>query len=91
MATAGHPQVGSPPLGRRTCVAKAIRATPSRIASCLKPNLLKTAEAHSHVATAWPCPWATCEPQVALPLLGTWLAGAVKTSSAENANTGASK
>ena len=43
MATAGHPQVGSPLLGRRTYVAKGIRATPSRIASCLEPNLLKTA------------------------------------------------
>ena len=70
MATAGHPQVGSPPLGCRTYVAKAIRATPSRITSCLKPNLLKTAEAHSPVVTAWQYRWATCDRQVASPLLG---------------------
>jgi hypothetical protein len=70
MATAGHPQVGSPPLGCRTYVAKAIRATPSRITSCLKPNLLKTTEAHSPVVTAQQGRWATCDPQVALPLLG---------------------
>ena len=63
MATAEHPQVGSPALGCRTYVAKAIRATPSRITSCLKPNLL-------NVVTARQCRWATCDPQVALPLLG---------------------
>ena len=70
MASVGHPQVGSPPLGRRTYVAKAIRATPSRITSCLKPNLLKTAEAHSPMVTAWQYRWATCDRQVASPLLG---------------------
>ena len=62
MATAWHPQVGSPPLGCRTYVAKAIRATP--------PNQLETAEAHSPVVTAWQCRWASRDPQVALPLLG---------------------
>ena len=70
MATAGHRQVGSSPLGRRTYVARASKATPSRITSCLEPNLLKTAEAHNPVVTAWQCRWATCEPQVALPRLG---------------------
>ena len=70
MASVGHPQVGSPPLGRQTYVAKAIRATPSRITSCLKPNLLKTAEAHSPMVTAWQYRWATCDRQVASPLLG---------------------
>ena len=70
MATAGHPQVGSSPLGRRTYVARASKGTPSGITSCLEPNLLKTAEAHNPVVTAWQCRWATCEPQVALPRLG---------------------
>ena len=62
MATAWHPQVGSPPLGCRTYVPKAIKATP--------PNQLETAEAHSPVVTAWQCRWASRDPQVALPLLG---------------------
>ena len=70
MAIARHPQVGSPPLGCRTYVAKASRATLSRITSCLKPNQLETAEAHSPVVTAWQCRWASRDPQVALPLLG---------------------
>ena len=70
MATAGHPQVGSSPLGRRTYVARASKATPSRITSCLEPNLLKTAEAHNPVVTAWQCRWATCGLQVASPLCG---------------------
>ena len=70
MAIARHPQVGSPPLGCRTYVAKASRATLSRITSCLKPNQLETAEAYSPVVTAWQCRWASCDPQVALPLLG---------------------
>ena len=76
MASAGHQNVGSPPLGPQNYVTKASAATPSRITSCLKPNLLKTAEAHSPVVTPWQCQWATCNPQVALPLLG-----AVKTNS----------
>ena len=69
-AGVGHPHVGSPPLGRQTYVAKAIRATPSTITSCLKPILLKLTGAHSPLSTAWQCRWATCDPQVALPLLG---------------------
>ena len=59
MAIARHPQVGSPPLGCRTYVAKASRATLSRITSCLKPNQLETAEAYSPVVTAWQCRWAS--------------------------------
>ena len=70
LASVGYHHVGLPPLGSQTYVTKASRATSSRSASCLKPNLLKTAEAHSPVVTAWQCPWATCDPQVALPLLG---------------------
>ena len=69
-ASVGHHHVGSPPRGPQTYVTKASKATSSRVTSCLKPNLLKAAEAHSPVVTAWQCPWATCEPQVALPLLG---------------------
>ena len=37
----------------------------------MKPNLLKTADAHSPVVTPWQCQWATCDPQAALPLLGS--------------------
>ena len=81
MASGTHHHVGSPPRGPQTYVTKASKATSSRIASGLKPNLLTTAEAYSLVATAWQWSWATCEPQVALPLLGTWLAGAGKTNS----------
>ena len=81
MASGRHHHVGSPPRGPQTYVTKASKATSSRIASGLKPNLLTTAEAYSLVATAWQWSWATCEPQVALPLLGTWLAGAGKTNS----------
>ena len=89
MASAGHQTVGSPPLGPQNYVTKASAATPSRITSCLKPNLLKTAEAHSPVVTPWQCQWATCDPQVALPLLGSPAClGQLKptaSSSAENA------
>ena len=46
MASMGHLQVGSPPLGPQTQVTKAVPATPSRSTSCLTPNLLQTAEAH---------------------------------------------
>ena len=49
---------------------KQLRLTPSRNASCLKPNLLQTAEAHSPVGIAWQNGWVACEPKVALPLLG---------------------
>ena len=81
MASGRHHHVGSPPRGPQTYVTKASKATSSRIASGLKPNLLTTAEAYSLVATAWQWSWATCEPQVAFPLLGTRLAGAGKTNS----------
>ena len=52
MASVGQHRAGPPPLGPQTYHTKAIRATPSRITSCLKPNLLKTTEAHSPVGTA---------------------------------------
>ena len=70
MASVGQHRAGPPPLGPQTDHTKAIRATPSGITSCLKPNLLKLAEAHSPVVTAWQYRWAICDPQVALPLLG---------------------
>ena len=69
-ASVGHPHVGSPTLGPQTYVTKASKATPSKITSCLKPILLKLTGAHSPLSTAWQCRWATCDPQVALPLLG---------------------
>ena len=46
-----NPQKHRLPLGPQTYVTKARRATPSRITSCLEPNLLKTAEAHISVLT----------------------------------------
>ena len=52
MASVGHQRVGSPPLGPKTIVTKASTATPSRITTCWKPNLLKTASAHIFVRTA---------------------------------------
>ena len=52
VASVGHHQVGSPPLGPQTQVTKASKATPSRVTSSLKPNLLKTANAHISVRTA---------------------------------------
>ena len=59
----GCQRVG-PSLGPQTYVTEA-----KQNISCLKPKRLETAEAHSPVVTAWQCPWATCDPQVALPLL----------------------
>ena len=58
----------SPPLRPQTCATKAMRAIPSRIISCLKPNLLETAESHISVVTAGQCRWSACDLQVVLPL-----------------------
>ena len=67
MAGVGHPQVGPLPLGPKNLSHYSNKATPSRVTSCLKPNLLETAEAHS-----------ACGPQVALPWRPSLL-GEVKT------------
>ena len=68
-------------------VLKASTATPSRITSCLKPNLLKTANAHISVPTAGTqLAWGSQNqqqpallksqisrfPEVGSPLLGNW-------------------
>ena len=57
MASVGRHQIGSPPLGTPIYMSrKQVRlhqaGTPSRITSCLKPNLLETANAHISVPTA---------------------------------------
>ena len=53
VAVLGDPQAGAPPLGPKTVAANAVRATPSRIASCWEPNLRQPADAHSPVVPAW--------------------------------------
>ena len=52
MAGVGHSQVGPPPTWTQNLCHYSNKATPSRVTSCLKPNLLKTANAHISVRTA---------------------------------------